>query len=138
MAVYEIDLTVPTTATETAPVEVKFWVLGNYITHVEFIFPSGSARRTYVSLYYGIKKLYPFEDAQWFKGNDETFKFDTLDQLPDSMTKLRFVGFAVDARYPHTIGLRIVTSWEWELAERIWLKDLLEKMELLLRRIGVM
>jgi len=137
VGVYQVDLTVPSTATELEPAEVSFWVLGNYITHVEIIFPPGCNRVTKVALFYGIRKIYPSEQDQWFSGNNETFKFDTLDPLPDAMTKLRFVGWNDGGRYDHTISLRIVTKWDWEIRERVWLKSLLDRMELLLRRIGV-
>jgi hypothetical protein len=137
MAVYEVDLTVPPTATEQNPAETRIWVLGNFITHVEIIFPSGSARRTNVAIFYGIRKLYPSDPNQWFKGNAETFRFDTLDTLPDTINRLRFVGWNNGGRYPHTIGFRIVTKFSHELIERVWLKDLIERLDILLRRIGV-
>jgi hypothetical protein len=137
MPVYEIDLTVPATATEQNPAEKRLFVLGDFITHIEIIFPSGSARRTNVAIFYGIKKLYPFEEDQWFKGNAETFKFDTLDKLPDTINRLRFIGWNNGGRYDHTIGFRIVTKFSFELMERVWLKDLIERLDILLRRIGV-
>lgn len=53
------------------------------------------------------------------------------------MTRLRFVGYNDGGMFPHTVSLRIVTRWDWEIRERVWLKSLLDRMELLLRRIGV-
>jgi len=137
MPVYSTYLTIPPTATELNPAVKTITVLGNFITHVEFIFRPGNNEVSKVALFYGIKKLYPEDPDQWFFGNAETFKFDVLDPLPEDITRLRLVGWNDGGRYEHTIGFRLVTKWEWELRERIWLEGLIKRLDLLLRRIGV-
>ena len=90
-----------------------------------------------MALYYGIRKMYPTEPDQWIKGNDDIFKFEPFEPLPDEKTRLRFVGWNNGGAFDHTIGLRIVSKWDWELRERIGQKDLVDKLSLLLRRVGV-
>jgi len=137
MPVYEVELTVPTGATELNPAIKRFKVLGNYITHVEIIFPDGSCRKTRVGIFYGIRQLYPFTPGQWFAGNNETVKFDTLDQLPDIVNYLTIRAWNDGGYFEHTIAVRVVTRFEYELLERLWLKDLVTRLDILLRRIGV-
>ena len=137
MPVYEIDLTVPKTSTELAPAQEYLWVMGNWITRVEFIFPPGPARLTNTALYYGIRKMFPTDPDHWIKGNNDVFRFEPYEQLPDVLTRLRFMGWNNGGTYDHTVGLRIITQYDWEVSERIRLKELIDKLTLLLRRIGV-
>lgn len=89
------------------------------------------------ALYYGIRKMFPVEPDQWIKGNNDIFGFEPYEQLPDELTRLRFMGWNNGGTFPHTIGLRIITKWDWEVAERVRLKELIDKLTLLLRRVGV-
>jgi hypothetical protein len=137
MPVYSVTLNIPTTATELNPVETTLKVVGDYITHVEVIFPAGNNWVSRVAIFYGIQKLYPFLPDEWFFGTDETIEFDTLDPLPDMETRLRIVGWNNGGKYDHVVAFRIVTAYEWQIRERVVYEELLKRLDLLLRRIGI-
>jgi len=137
MPSYEVELEVRPEHSMLNPATIEFKVLGNYIVKVMFVFPDGSARKTRVALYHGIRQLYPFPLGQWFAGNNETISFNTLDRLPGEVSYLRLVGWNDGGRFPHVVALRLFTMFEYEMRERIAMMEMVEKLTLLLRRIGV-
>ena len=137
MGVYSETLEIPTDSTELNPATKNLLVLGDYITKVMIVFPAGNRWTSKVAVYYGIKQLYPFKEGQWFFGENETITFETLDPLPGQVTVLKLVGWNNGGIYPHTVGFRIVTAWQWQVEQQTVTKSLIEKFDLLLRRIGI-
>jgi len=73
-----------------------------------------------VAIYYGIKKIFPSEEDQWFAGDDETIEWTEWYELPESPCKLRIVAINDDDTYDHSVLVRIATiERKADLAKRV-------------------
>ena len=116
MPIYSVTLTAPPNDSDEKDIEVQ----GHYITYVSLRFPPGSMGLLKVGIFYGIKKIFPSDEDQWFQGDDEVIAWQEWYELPESPCKLRIVAINDDDTYEHSVLVRIATiSYEADLARRI-------------------
>jgi len=106
MPVYSRVFTIPAASEETYGFEVE----GDVLTRVRIRFPPGPQGLLKVSLFYGIKQIFPREEDTYFWGDDEIIEWDEYWELPESPCILRIRGVNEDDTYEHSFGLVIVVQ----------------------------
>jgi len=116
MPIYSVTLTAPPNDQKEEEIEVQ----GHYITYVSLRFPPGSMGLLKVGIFYGIKKIFPSDEDQWFQGDDEVIAWQEWYELPESPCKLKIVAINDDDTYEHSVLVRIATiERTHDLANRI-------------------
>jgi len=77
------------------------WVEGEAVTDFSLLFPPGPCGLLKVAVFYGLKKLYPYGEDQWFAGDNCEVRFSDELPLPESPCRLRIVAVNEDEAYPH-------------------------------------
>jgi hypothetical protein len=92
----------------------ELWVEGSKITYFCASFPPGSQGLLRVAVCYGEKKLYPYSEDQWLRGDNVQVAF--YDELPLPETPCRLIVKAEndDPYYPHGFFLYLETELERE------------------------
>jgi len=116
MSIYSLTLTAPPNDSDEKEIEVQ----GHYITYVSLRFPPGPMGLLKVGIFYGIKKIFPSDEEQWFQGDDEAIEWTEWYELPESPCKLRIVAINDDDTYEHSVLVRIATiERKADLAKRV-------------------
>jgi len=105
MPFYSIDITVPAQQTVEKELEIE----GEAVTWFFLRFPPGPAGLLEVSVFYGEKKIWPSEEDQVFKGDNEWIYFQEEWPLPETPCKLRIVAQNKDSAHEHSCLLRLKT-----------------------------
>jgi len=109
MPCYKCTLTVPSGTPADTPVKAEINVEKGIVTRVEVRFPAGCVQMVYVGIYYGIKRLWPEPEEEWFSENDYCISFREYWVPPEYPCTLTVLGFAPLTTYNHTITVRIFT-----------------------------
>jgi len=116
MPIYSRKYTIPAASEKDHKLEVE----GDVITYVRIRFPPGPNALLGVSIFYGIKQIFPYEENTMFYGDDEFIDWDEYWELPESPCTLIIQGKNDDNTYEHTFYLVInVQKREYTLAGQI-------------------
>jgi hypothetical protein len=85
-------------------------VEGSKIVYFNVRFPPGSQGLLKVALFYGQKKIYPFEEDEWITGDNDVIQFDDELELPETPCRLLIKAENDDDTYPHGFFLRLKTE----------------------------
>jgi len=83
---------------------------GDAITHVWVRFPPGSKGLLHVTIYYGLKQIFPWTEGQYFAGNDEVIEWDEYWELPESPCALTVHCENYSTQYEHAVYVKIQTE----------------------------
>jgi hypothetical protein len=90
--------------------EEDLWVEGDRVSYISISFPPGSQGLLKVGIFYGEKKIWPYEEDQWFNGDDTTIDFEEDWPLPENPCRLIVKAVNEDDVYEHMFFLRLRTS----------------------------
>jgi hypothetical protein len=88
----------------------ELWVEGSRVSYVNVSFPPGSHGLLKVAIFYGEKKIYPWEEGTFIKGDYERIETHAAFELPESPCRLLIYAKNEDTTYPHTFFLRLETE----------------------------
>jgi hypothetical protein len=103
MPIYSRAFTVPASTEEKFEIEIE----GDVITYVRIRFPPGPNGLLKVSIFYGIKQIFPYEEGTFFAGDDELIEWQEYWELPEERTTLRIRAVNGDDTYDHAFYLVI-------------------------------
>lgn len=118
--IYSRVFTVSASSSEEFEVEVE----GDVISFVRIRFPPGPSGLLKVAIDYGIKRIFPCEEGEWFYGDDEIIQWTEDWTLPETLCKLKIRAVNEDDTYDHKFYLVLQTKWkretmEYKIAERL-------------------
>ena len=95
--------------TVTASTEQEFTlsIEGDVITYVRIRFPPGPSGLLGVSIFYGVKQIFPYEENTDFRGDDEIIDWQEYWELPEEQTTLKIKAKNEATAYDHTFYLVI-------------------------------
>jgi hypothetical protein len=108
MPLYARDYTCPA----SSRIKEELWVEGDIISYVNISFPPGSHGLLRVAIFYGEKKIYPWEEDSWIAGDAERIETHAVWELPESPCRLLVIAENDDGTYDHKFFVRIETAWE--------------------------
>jgi hypothetical protein len=89
--------------------EEALTVEGSKIVYFNVRFPPGSQGFLKVALFYGQKKIYPFEEDEWLSGDNDVIQFEDEFELPETPCRLLVKAENDDDTYAHGFFLRLKT-----------------------------
>jgi len=113
MPVYSYKITNSPLEEKATEIEVE----GDFLTNLSLKFPTGCCGLFSVSVFYGIKQIFPYEENTDFRGDDEVIEWDGLYELPERPCKLIIKTKNEDDSYDHTVFIRLATKYKRELPE---------------------
>jgi len=106
MPTYSIDITVDPSSTVTE----ELWVEGEAVDWVSIRFPPGPSGLLEVAIFYGEKQIWPSEEGQVFKGDNEWIHFEDYWPLPETPCRLIIKAVNRDEVYEHSVYVRLHTK----------------------------
>jgi len=106
MPVYSRVFTTPASTTKDFQIIVE----GDVITKVWIRFPPGSKGLLHVQIYYGLKQIWPYEEGQFFAGNDEIIEFEEYWELPESPCAFTVHCENYSTQYEHAVYVKMQTE----------------------------
>jgi len=91
-------------------IEKEVEVRGSEIDYLAVKFPAGCFGLLEVSIFYGLRQIYPDKDSPPFSGDNETLESFDIFKLPEELTKLKIIARNKDDTYSHSFFLRIRTK----------------------------
>ena len=98
MPIYCRAFTVPANSEEEFELEIE----GDIISYVRIRFPPGPQGLLKVSIFYGIKQIFPYEESTEFAGDDEIIDWQEYWELPESPCRLVIKAKNEDDTYDHS------------------------------------
>jgi len=109
---------------------------GAWLHKVDIYFPPGCCNMVGVRLYYGIYQLLPRPYGAWLTGDNVNISVPINLRLPDLPTRLKLVAHSEGTGYSHTLTLRFYVLEKYTEHPYIAMSDLVERLDVLLKRIG--
>ena len=106
MPTYSISVTVDPSSEETE----ELWVEGEAVDWVSIRFPPGPSGLLEVAIFYGEKQIWPSEEGQVFKGDNEWIHFEDYWPLPETPCRLLVKAVNKDEVYEHSVYVRLPTK----------------------------
>jgi len=116
MTIYAKKITVDENSSKEEELEVE----GYAITQLRLRFPPGPEWLLKVAVFYGTKQVFPWNEGEWFIGDDEIIEWEEFWELPESPCKLKIKAVNEDQVYEHSVFITINVKKRWQLlAEQI-------------------
>ena len=113
MTIYVKDFTFTKNSEEYKEIEIE----GKVITKVRIRFPPGPSGLLKIRILYGDRQIFPYNEGEYFYGDDEIIEWDEYWELPEKKIRLRIHGINEDTAYDHSIILYLVVQEEEETLE---------------------
>ena len=101
------DITITAGTTATSPKEQILKLTKGIITKIDIYFPKGCNGYVKVKLLRSEFQLVPLSRGEWVTGNGETIPTETYYELEETPSQLKFIGISPDAKYDHTVTVRV-------------------------------
>jgi len=108
VAIYTATLTAAASGSASETLEIE----GDWISMVSIKFPPGPQGLMGVSIWYGIKQIFPTNEGAWFRSEDHTLQWDEYWEMPESPMTITIRAINDDDTYSHSVYVSIVTMTE--------------------------
>jgi len=135
MRVYLVELAIPANTPEDSPIVKTLPIEGAVLDTIHFLIPDGHLSLARMSIFYGIKQIFPYESGTWLRGNNESFTLRPKWPMPESRLNLIFKGWNEDEIYDHTFYIRLEVAEQPEEA-RPW-KIIIDFVAILKKLMGL-
>jgi len=136
MPIYTDTLTVPRGTSSDDPVETTISINEWVVEGFDVVFPSGCAGLVHIIIMYGSEQIAPKPLGATLTGNNETVTWSEMWNTPEKPCTLRFLGWAPNTNYDHTLILRVRTLPKEVRKEREETKKTMGLIDKFIKLIG--
>ena len=131
MTIYSYKFTTNPSSSQTQEIELE----GDVITKVRIRFPPGPQGLLRVAFFYGIKQIFPYNEGEFFYGDNEVIEWEEYFPFPETPLKLKIKLINDDDTYSHSCYIIIVTRKREDLEESRLAKRISSFFRFILGRI---
>jgi len=105
--IFQHSLDIPASTTVDEPLRENMKVVQGLVYKLDIMFPPGCSGLAHLAINYGLHRLWPMDELEYFSSDSNTIAYDETYELKEEPPILNIIGWNDDTFWAHKITVRL-------------------------------